>query len=287
MQRDLVKAGPEGWGKVLGTAFTLRMGSAFALYASYAVIIIATTPNPQTRTACLIVGLSLILNPSVLFRAWFQSQVAAKYAVLAQNAGFTLATAARIYLLYRKEATVYALAWIFVLELALGGVLVATVYGWVGQNGRGVGIGAVFTLVGGPAKLRSQLLSGLAIFAYMRIDQIMLEKMAGSRAVGIYSAAVKISEIGYFIPVMLGATLLPSLVPPGRATWENTPRAASFTSISARLSPSALRCRPASWRRGWCRCSSGTNLATRRAFSPCMPGPRFLSSRVWPADESS
>ncbi len=212
VQRDLVKAGPTGWNSVLGTAFILRLGSAFALYAAYAAVIVESTPTPETRTACLVIGLQLLVNPATLFRGWFQTQMAAKYAVLAQNIGFCIATVIRIYLVLRREATVYALSWIFVGELALSGILVAVVYGRVcpGSPWRWSWSGAHARRWAGEGW--TQLLSGLAIFAYMRIDQIMLEKMAGARAVGIYSAAVKISEIGYFIPVMLGATLLPSVI---------------------------------------------------------------------------
>lgn len=219
VQRDLVKAGPEGWNDVLGTAFFLRMGAAILLYAAYAAIIVASTPDQETRTTCLVVGLGLVLNPAVILRTWFQAQVAAKHAVLAQLIGYSLGASARIYLLWREEATVYALAWISVGELALNAFLLALVF----ERARP---GRAWRWRWSPGYARqwageawTQLLSGLAIFVYMRIDQLMLEKMAGTRSVGIYSAAVKISELGYFIPVMLGATLLPSVVRTRESDW--------------------------------------------------------------------
>lgn len=212
VQRDLVKAGPDGWNDVLGTAFLLRMSSALILYGAYAIIIVATTPDPETQTACLVIGLGLVLNPAVLLRTWFQAQVAAKHAVMTQLVGFSIGAGARIYLLWRREATVNALAWISVGELALSALLLAIAYGKVRP-------GRAWRWRWSPGYARqwageawTQLLSGLAIFVYMRIDQLMLEKMAGTRSVGIYSAAVKVSELGYFVPVMLGATLLPSVV---------------------------------------------------------------------------
>ena len=144
------------------------MSSAFLLYAAYAVIIVETTPNPQTRNACLIVGLSMLLNPAVLFRAWFQAQVAAKYGVMAQLLGFSIGAGARIYLLWKKEATVFALAWILVCELALNAILVASVYGKFrqGQAWRWRWSGAYARQWASEAW--TQLLSGLAIFVYIR-----------------------------------------------------------------------------------------------------------------------
>jgi PST family polysaccharide transporter len=55
-------------------------------------------------------------------------------------------------------------------------------------------------------------LSALAAVTYMRIDLVMLGKMTSSIDVGIYSAAVRISEMFYFIPVILAGVLFPYLI---------------------------------------------------------------------------
>jgi PST family polysaccharide transporter len=48
------------------------------------------------------------------------------------------------------------------------------------------------------------ILGGVAVSLYMRIDQVMLAQMipgaAGEAAVGVYSAAVRLSEAWYFVP---------------------------------------------------------------------------------------
>jgi len=46
----------------------------------------------------------------------------------------------------------------------------------------------------------------------MRIDQVMLQEMIGSEAVGQYSAAVRISEAWYFIPMVISNSLFPAIV---------------------------------------------------------------------------
>jgi O-antigen/teichoic acid export membrane protein len=45
----------------------------------------------------------------------------------------------------------------------------------------------------------------------MKIDQIMLGQMVGDEAVGIYSAAVRISEVWYFIPMTIVASVFPAI----------------------------------------------------------------------------
>ena len=55
------------------------------------------------------------------------------------------------------------------------------------------------------------ILSGLTIMIYMRIDQIMLGQMIGDKAVGVYSAATRISEVWYFIPMTVSSSVMPSI----------------------------------------------------------------------------
>jgi O-antigen/teichoic acid export membrane protein len=51
----------------------------------------------------------------------------------------------------------------------------------------------------------------LFIMIFLRIDQIMLGKMSGMAAVGIYNVAVQLVEAFNFVPVIAGALLLPIL----------------------------------------------------------------------------
>jgi PST family polysaccharide transporter len=55
------------------------------------------------------------------------------------------------------------------------------------------------------------ILSNLAILIYMRIDQIMLGQMINNKEVGIYSAALRFSEIWYFIPMAIVGSVMPLL----------------------------------------------------------------------------
>ena len=56
------------------------------------------------------------------------------------------------------------------------------------------------------------IIGAIAIMMYMKIDQIMLGQMMGDDAVGIYSAAVRISEVWYFIPMAITASVFPAIL---------------------------------------------------------------------------
>jgi len=46
----------------------------------------------------------------------------------------------------------------------------------------------------------------------MKIDQVMIGSMLNDHQVGLYSAAVKLSEAWYFVPVIISSSIFPSLV---------------------------------------------------------------------------
>jgi O-antigen/teichoic acid export membrane protein len=54
--------------------------------------------------------------------------------------------------------------------------------------------------------------ANLAIIVYMKIDEVMLRQLVGSKAVGIYSSATRLSEVWYFLPMALSVSVLPALV---------------------------------------------------------------------------
>jgi PST family polysaccharide transporter len=55
------------------------------------------------------------------------------------------------------------------------------------------------------------VMSGFTIMIYMKSDQVMLEWIKGSYAVGQYSVAVRVAESIYFLPVVLSQTYAPRL----------------------------------------------------------------------------
>lgn len=56
------------------------------------------------------------------------------------------------------------------------------------------------------------ILSGLSVMVYMKIDQVILGEMIDNKAVGIYSAAIRISEVWYFIPMAIVSSVSPSII---------------------------------------------------------------------------
>ena len=48
--------------------------------------------------------------------------------------------------------------------------------------------------------------------AYMKMGQIMLGNMVDAKELGIYSAAVRLAELCYFIPMAIASSVFPAVV---------------------------------------------------------------------------
>lgn len=196
--------------EILGTTFWLKLlgGIASVLVAVGSVLFL----GERETLKILLVAILAIVG---IFRAfdtielWFQSQVESKYAVIAKNIAFILNSLIKIALILTK-APLLAFAWVTLAEFVMSAIGLMIVYQirgfsfWLWRWSSSV----AKTLLKESLPL---IFSGFAILIFMRIDQIMLGQMIGDKEVGIYSAAVRISEIWYFIPGAIVSSVAPSI----------------------------------------------------------------------------
>lgn len=208
--RDIVRF-PESRGEILGTTFTLRLAAGFACFAlAVAVVHFARPGDALTRSLVSIISIGMVFQAFDNIDVWFQSQVQSKYAVYAKGVALALANLAKM-LLILAEAPLVAFAWVAVGEVVVGSIGLVVVYGGKGHRMAEWSMG-VTRAKGLLQQSWPMALSGALAVIYLRIDQVMLGQMAGQVEVGVYSTAVRISEIWYFIPVAISASVLPALV---------------------------------------------------------------------------
>lgn len=201
--------------ETLGTAFLLKLiASSLVFCITLGVVILSTpsgTPNfGETFVLVGIVATGTILQSFEIIDFWFQSQVQSKYSVLARNTAYVLINGVKIGLI-QLGAPLIAFAIAMVAEYALAGIGLIVAYRLQGNFIKAwqVNFRYAKTLLTDSWPL---ILSGIVIMIYMRIDQVMLGQMVGEKSVGIYSAAVKISELWYFVPNAIINSVFPSIV---------------------------------------------------------------------------
>lgn len=208
--RELVRD-PAKTGVLLGTAWGLRL-MASVLAATCAVGTMLWL-RPGEWLVVLLVGMNalmLVLQSSQIVDLYFQARMHPRPAVLAVNAAFLITTLSRLVLL----AIAAPLEWFaltLVLEAGLAAGLLTAAYRSAEQHKtpwRFEGRVAVDIL----RESWPLLLSGMAVMVYMRVDQVMLASMAGDEAVGQFSAALRIAEVWYFIPMAVMSAAFPAMM---------------------------------------------------------------------------
>ena len=202
---------PDRRDEILGTTFILRSsGGIFCFAAASAAIVFIRPGDDLSHVLVTIIAFGLVFTGFEAVDIWFQSQVQVKYAVYAKSTGLVRANLAKIYFILTAGSLV-AFAWVAALETAVSGIALLLVYRYRGH--------IVWAWRFSLRRARSLLsiswpmiLSGTLWMVYLRIDQVMLREMVSDEAVGIYSTAVRISEVWYFLPVIVSTSLFPELL---------------------------------------------------------------------------
>ncbi len=197
--------------EILGSAFFLKFFGSLGTFC-LTIIIIAFVDRTNYLIPLLVAILSfgLVLQSIDVIDFWFQSQTQAKFSVWARNFAYILMSGARVGLILIK-APLIMFALVMTIEIGIASCGMVVLYIKQGNLLRSwkPKLERMKTLLKDSWPL---ILSGIVILIYMRIDQIMLKAMVGDRSVGVYSAAVKISELWYFVPGAVINSVYPSVV---------------------------------------------------------------------------
>lgn len=207
--RELIK-GDVSAPILMGTSFMLQI--AGSLLASILVVLTTLVLRPGEWNLLLVV---LVMIPSVMLRSsdivkyWFESIISAKYSVISQNIAFIFSSLLKIliilcggsYLLISFTVTIEALISAFFLFYFFRKK--HGEFNWkVNKHEAKRLLSLSWPLI----------ISGVALMLYMRIDQIMIGNILGNAAVGIYSVAVKMVEVWYFLPVAIVSSVFPKII---------------------------------------------------------------------------
>ena len=192
---------------LLGTVFVLRLCVGIICWIS-AICGMALMHGLSDRIV-LITALSagvLVFQSADTIDLWFQSQSQSRRTILAKLTAFLFSSAIKVVLIF-NEATLYAFIAVILFEAMFCAVGLAVAY-------KRFPCYRPWKLAGSTARqlLKESwpfILSGISIVIYMRIDQIMIKEMLGSRQLGIYAAVLPLATIWQIIPTTLNASLAP------------------------------------------------------------------------------
>jgi polysaccharide transporter, PST family len=158
----------------------------------------------------IIIAGTMIFQSFDVIDFWFQSQIQSKYTVLARNTAFLIISGVYIGLIL-NNAPLMLFAWGRLAEIFIfaAGLIIFFFYSGSSVFNFHLNRKLAARLLGDSWPL---ILSGIMIMIYMRIDQVMLGELIGVDSVGIYSAAIRLTEVWYFIPTAVLISVFPSIV---------------------------------------------------------------------------
>lgn len=209
--RELVKNEIEHY-EIIGTTFFLKLlGAVVVIVILY--IITSVLPNDEyTNVLIFIIASSTIFHSFNVIDFYFQSKVLSKYVVYANIISLSICSFIKIFLIL-NNASLTAFAWVILLESII--LAIGLLYFFIKLNPNNIFSSVKFKIKVSKTLLSDSwplILSGLVISVYMKIDQVMINQLLGNEAVGQYSAAVRLSEAWYFVPVVIAGSLFPAII---------------------------------------------------------------------------
>lgn len=208
--RDIVR-NPASRGEILGTSLILRLvGGVAGCVAVLVAAAIVYPTQPIVRLMAAIVSIGLLFRALETIDTWFQAQVQSKYTVWAKTTAMIGSAGAKVWLIL-AGAPVVAFAWVTAAEVAVGSLALVLVYHIRGHRMRAWRFTSAKAsyLLGQSWPL---ILSSVGATLNLEIDKVMLGRMVGSAEAGVYTAAAKLSESWFFIPLALAGSVFPAMI---------------------------------------------------------------------------
>lgn len=196
--------------KILGTSFILKLFLAIIVFIVITLICITKGVNLEENYVVLVVSVSILFQPFLVLENWFESQVRAKWATLFKSLFFIAISILKIiYLIKGGSLSDFAILYSTEAVFIALGLSIAyykdnqSILRWEFD------FQILKNLVN---KSWLLVLSGISAVIYLKIDQIMLGTIVSEKELGVYSAAVKLSEAWYFIPLIISNALFPAIL---------------------------------------------------------------------------
>lgn len=196
-------------GVIVGSTIAIRLFLGILCWIAAAISI--TFLNPGYNDVFLlvvIVGSSLAFQPLDTIDLWYQSQEKNRSSVIAKIVAYVIVNVGRGVLVYLKAPLIY-FAFAVASEFFLTALALMLVYGV--RKARNEWKTSLNTVQQLASESWHYMIAAVSVIVYMRIDQIMIAEYLGSHALGVYSAAIPISQAFNFVPIILTAAIAPHL----------------------------------------------------------------------------
>lgn len=197
--------------ELIATAFYLKlMGGVISIILLVIAINLMSNDN-YTNLLFLIIASATLFQTFNVIDFYFQSKVLSRYVVYSNTISLFVSSVVKIVFILNK-APLLSFAWVILFDsiiLAMG-----FIYFFIKKTRFKIQ-NFNFNKQTALALLKDSwplFLSSIVISIYMKIDQIIINQLLGSKEVGQYAAAIRLSEAWYFIPMVIASSLFPAII---------------------------------------------------------------------------
>jgi len=209
LYRELIQH-PDKRNIYLGSALAIKLSAGVLACIITIIAAVTLTFNDVSRIIILMLAATFIFNAFNIIIFEFQANVQQKYPSLVSLIVVIILNLLKLVAISLDLGILYIGA-ILLLESILYALLFSFIrfqhYGSITNWRFDYGVSKSLLLNSWPFIF-------IALFAtiYARIDQVMLKHLLDSSAVGIYDAAVRISEVWLFLPGIIASSLFPAII---------------------------------------------------------------------------
>jgi O-antigen/teichoic acid export membrane protein len=209
LTRELSK-NREQSGVILGTALSIKfIASVLAIFLI--MMINFYIGDESTSLSINIIAFTLIFQSVNLgMDTYFQANVLSKNSAIANTIAYTFSALIKIGLIYLEKDLIY-----FIYALVFDAALIFFAYIYLYKIQGKTVLFLKYDRVMASYLLKQSLpmiMVAMAVFLYTKVDQIMIKHLISEEEVGYYAAATRISEVFYFIPLLITQSIFPKIV---------------------------------------------------------------------------
>lgn len=209
LYRDLIKY-PEKKNLYMGSALGLRLGASIVAIILCSIFAFWFSPKDVSLFLIFLLSISFIFNSFNIISSEFQANVQSKYPSLLSLYVTIILNILKILVLIFGKGVIY-LAFVLLLESVFYaiGLLYYRVklYRMISEWSFDKEIAIKILHDSWPL-----IFSSAFALIYARIDQIMIKNMMDAKSVGLYDAAVRLSEVWYLIPNIIISSMFPAII---------------------------------------------------------------------------
>lgn len=195
--------------KLLGTAFGLKFIGAIIVIVILTIAINFTSNDRATNILIYIIASATIFQSFNVIDFYFQSKVMSKFIVYANIISLFISSVLKIIFILNDAPLIFFAGMVLFDSFILA---FGFIYFYLNSH---LSIKKWnFDRILALTLLKDSLFymfTAIIIATYMQIDQVMIKEMMGVESVGYYAVAAKLSELWYFLPIIISKSLYPAI----------------------------------------------------------------------------